>query len=348
MKYKRLQITILLLLVIFSFTGCSFNKKSVSKSGFYFDTIITITLYGTNDSTYIDHCFEMASDYENKFSNTIASSEISKINDGAGITEVMVSDETIELLNAGIKYGELSHGVFDLTLGHLSDIWNFSENANQAEKTNHNADPSVLPAKEDIDACIKHIDYTKINVSGNNVLLNDVKSKIDIGGIAKGYIADQMKEYLNSKGVTSGIINLGGNILTIGEKIDGSDYTIGIERPFDENKNAMAAVKVKDKSVVTSGIYERYFKVQNTLYHHILNVKTGYPYDNRLYSVTIISDSSMAGDALSTTCFALGLEDGLELIEGLDNTEAIFITDDYNIHTSSGIGKSIPLNLINN
>ena len=324
------------------------KNNSISKSGFYFDTIITITLYGTNDSTYIDHCFEMAKDYENKFSNTIASSEITKINDAAGMTEVTVSDETIELLNTGIKYGDLSHGAFDLTLGHLSDLWNFSENANQAEKTNHNADSSILPAQEAIKTCIKHIDYTKLNISGNTVYLNDIKSKIDIGGIAKGYIADRMKEYLNSRGITSGIINLGGNILTIGEKIDGSDYTIGIEKPFDENRNAMATVKVKDKSVVTSGVYERYYKVQNTLYHHILDVKTGYPYDNGLYSVTIISDSSMDGDALSTTCFALGLEDGLELIECLDNTEAIFITSDYKIHTSSGVGKSIPFDLVKN
>lgn len=324
------------------------KNKSISKSGFYFDTIITITLYGTNDSTYIDQCFEMAKDYENKFSNTIASSEITKINDAAGMTEVTASDETIELLNAGIKYGDLSHGAFDLTLGHLSDLWNFSENANQAEKTNHNADSSILPSQEAIKTCIKHIDYTKLIISGNTVYLNDIKSKIDIGGIAKGYIADRMKEYLNSRRITSGIINLGGNILTIGEKIDGSDYTIGIEKPFDENRNAMATVKVKDKSVVTSGVYERYYKVQNTLYHHILDVKTGYPYDNGLYSVTIISDSSMDGDALSTTCFALGLEDGLELIECLDNTEAIFITSDYKIHTSSGVGKSIPFDLVKN
>ena len=348
MKNKRVTIISILFLTLCSLSGCSPNTNSISKSGFYFDTIITITLYGTNDSTYIDHCFELAKDYENKFSNTITTSDISKINDAAGKAVVTVSDETIELLSAGIKYGQLSNGCFDLTIGHLSDLWNFSENANLSEKTNHMADASILPSAKEIGECIKHIDYTKLQIKDNNVFLDDIKSKIDIGAIAKGYIADQMKEYLNSQGITSGVINLGGNILTIGEKTDKSNYTIGIEKPFDENKDAMATVKVKDKSVVTSGIYERYYRVNDTLYHHILDVKTGYPYDNGLYSVTIISDSSMDGDALSTTCFALGLEEGLELIEHLEDTEAIFITSDYEIHKSSGIGKSIPFELIRN
>lgn len=348
MKYKLPAIISTLFLTLCFLFGCAHQTKTISKSGFYFDTIITITLYGTNDSTYIDHCFEMAKDFENKFSNTITTSEISKINDAAGTTSVAVSDETIELLTAGIRYGELSNGCFDLTLGHLSDLWNFSENANNTEKSDHCADLSILPSQEDIKACTKHIDYTKLQLKDNTVYLDDVKSKIDIGGIAKGYIADKMKKYLNAQGIPSGIINLGGNILTIGEKADGSDYTIGIEKPFDENRNAIATVKVKDKSVVTSGVYERYYKVQDTLYHHILDVKTGYPYDNGLYSVTIISDSSMDGDALSTTCFALGLEDGLTLIEGFDDTEAVFITSDYEIHTSSGIGRTIPFELIKN
>lgn len=323
--------------------GCTPSQTSVSKSGFYFDTIITITLYGTRDTTYIDHCFDLAKEYENKFSNTITTSEISQINAHAGKSKVEISKDTIELLNAGLKYGELSKGAFDVTIGNLSDLWNFSEEANAAEKNDHKASASILPSQGELLECIKHVDYTNLEITDNAAYLKDIKSKIDVGGIAKGYIADQMKEYLNAQGITSGIINLGGNILTLGEKPDGSYYTIGIKRPFDEKGAAMATVQIKDQSVVTSGIYERYYKVDGKLYHHILDINTGYPYDNHLYSVTIISDSSRDGDALSTSCFALGLEEGMKLIEALENTEAIFITDDLELHSSSGIGTQIPL-----
>lgn len=122
-------------------------------------------------------------------------------------------------------------------------------------------------------------------------------------------------------------INLGGNVLTLGDKPDGSNYNIGIQKPFSDDGTAIASVEVSDETVVSSGVYERYFYVGDNFYHHILNPKTGYPYDNNLLGVTIICPKSVDGDGLSTTCFALGLEDGMKLIESLDDTEAIFITD---------------------
>lgn len=138
------------------------------------------------------------------------------------------------------------------------------------------------------------------------------------------------------------MINLGGNVLTLGDKPDGSNYNIGIQKPFSDDGTAIASVEVSDETVVSSGVYERYFYVGDNFYHHILNPKTGYPYDNNLLGVTIICPKSVDGDGLSTTCFALGLEDGMKLIESLDDTEAIFITDDYELHTTSGIGSNIP------
>lgn len=345
MKHKLLffNLTILIFTLL---SGCSTAPPSISKSDFYFDTVITITLYGTSDATYIDQCFALAADYEQKFSNTIIESEISKINSAAGKTAVEVSDDTLELLSAGIAYGEQSNGAFDITIGNLSDRWNFSEIANRSVNNNQQTDAANIPTQAELKSLIQHIDYHNISLQDNSVLLKDPDSKIDLGGIAKGYIADQMKQYLNQQGITSGIINLGGNVLTIGCKADNNYYTIGIKRPFDPNGKAIATVKVKDKSVVTSGVYERYFKVGQQLYHHILNPDTGYPYDNGLYSVTIISDSSMDGDALSTTCFALGLKEGLTFIEKLSDTEAIFITSDMQIYQSSGIGTTIPFSEI--
>jgi thiamine biosynthesis lipoprotein len=149
-----------------------------------------------------------------------------------------------------------------------------------------------------------------------------------------------MRSFLNEEGITAGVISLGGNVLTLGEKASGADYTIGIQKPFAETGTALGTIKVKDASVVSSGIYERYYRVDGTLYHHILDTATGYPVSNNLEQVTIISGKSIDGDALSTTCFALGLDDGMQLVEQTDGVEAVFVTDDGEVHCSSGIGDN--------
>jgi thiamine biosynthesis lipoprotein len=182
------------------------------------------------------------------------------------------------------------------------------------------------------------VDYQKIEITGNQVRLVDPASKIDVGGIAKGYIADQMRAYLNGEGITTGVISLGGNVLTLGEKEGDDVYTIGIQKPFAETGTALGTIRIKDASVVSSGIYERYYRVDGQLYHHILDTATGYPVTNNLEQVTIISEKSMDGDALSTTCFALGLDEGMKLVEDTAGVEAVFVTDDGEVHTSSGIG----------
>ena len=348
MKRKyRLFLCMLLSVPVLLLSGCdlpsrlNFGKtsgsgESISKSGFYFNTVITVTLYGTKDETLLDDCFSLADTYENYFSNTIADSDVSKINTANG-APVTVHEETAELIKKGLYYGDLSNGKFDITIGKLSDLWDISTKA-LLEKT----DASMIPSDDEIKETLKTVNYQNVVVDGNTVTLKDPSAKIDLGGIAKGYIADRMKDYLNKKGAACGYINLGGNVLCLGPKPDGSAYNIGIQRPFDEEGAAMLAVSVTDQTVVSSGVYERYFEVDGKRYHHILDTATGYPYDNGLLGVSIITDESVDGDGLSTTCFALGLDDGMALVESLDNTEAVFITDDYELHFSSGMGTKIP------
>ena len=177
--------------------------------------------------------------------------------------------------------------------------------------------------------------------SSNKVTLKTNDTAIELGAIAKGYIADRLKDYLVSQNVKSAIINLGGNVLCIGGKPDDSSFKIGIQKPFADRSETIAVMDIKDKSVVSSGVYERCFEKNGTLYHHLLNPKTGYPYNNGLIAVTIISDQSVDGDALSTTCFALGLEDGLKLAESLDDVQAFFVTSDYEIHYTKDFQKEI-------
>lgn len=338
-KYsKHLSLLLILCTLSVSLGGCSLpsSEQTISKSGFYFNTVIEITLYKSSYESLLEDCFSLADTYEGYFSNTVSDSDISNINNANGAF-VEVHDETIELLNKGIYYGDLSNGNFDITIGKLSDLWNFSTYALLDE-----VPESAVPTDDEIQKALKTVDYKGVTIDGNKVALSNPDSKLDLGGIAKGFIADKMKAYLEENGVESGMINLGGNVLTLGKKADGSSYTIGIQKPFSEDGEAIASVEVADKTVVSSGVYERYYEIGNKFYHHILNPHTGYPYDNHLLGVTIICDDSVDGDGLSTTCFTLGLEDGMALIESLDDVEAIFITDDYELHTSSGIGTTIP------
>lgn len=330
---KKHMICILFFLCILTVSGCTAFQKHLSdpvtKTGFYFDTVITLTIYDDSQKSLLDDCFSLADKYEKLFSSSISTSDIAKINQ-AEQTPVTVDDETISLLNTGLKYCALSDGGFDITIGALSSLWNFSKN------------DGFLPSSGEIKEAVSSVGYQNIIISGNEVSLKNPDAKIDLGGIAKGYIADRMKELLNENGVTEGTINLGGNVLCLGEKKDGSNYRIGIQKPFDEHGTAAAVVEVTDQTVVSSGVYERYITIDDKIYHHILNPATGYPYENHLLGVTIICDHSVDGDALSTVCFSLGLDQGMQLIESLADTEAIFITDDEKFHCSSGIGDAIP------
>lgn len=308
-----------------SLTSCSDKKSSVSDTGFYFDTAVTITLYNATETT-LKECFKICDKYEKLFSNTIESSDISKINSNSKSGKyTTVSNETVELIKAGIHYGDISSGKFDITIGYLSELWNFS------------GDSPKVPDNTSIENIITHIDYNNISINGNEVLLTDSEAKLDLGGIAKGYIADKLKEYLKKQNISKGIINLGGNILLIGSKPDNSNYNIGLQKPFGSDDDVIAIVNANDLSIVTSGIYERYFYENNKLYHHILNTSTGYPEENNLLAVTIISKSSTDGDGLSTSAYLLGLEDGMNLIESIDGVEAVFIDKDYKLHLSSGL-----------
>lgn len=337
MKHKRFTLVLAILLLFCQLaSGCGTSSAPVTRSGFYFNTVISVTIYDKISEAVMNDCFALASQYEKYFSNTIPDSDISKIND-ADAAPVTVHDETIELLEIGIAYGKLSGGRFDITIGSLSDLWDISTKALFEE-----TDASMLPSDADIKAALSTVDYRNILIEGNEVTLLDPKAKIDLGGIAKGYIADRMKEFLNKNGITNGFINLGGNVLALGGKPNSEGYTIGIQKPFAQDNSAIASVVVTGETVVSSGIYERSFTVDGTLYHHILDTATGYPYDNGLSAVTIITANSVDGDALSTTCFSLGLNDGMALIESMKDTEAIFITTDNEIYTSSGIGTTIP------
>lgn len=329
MKHTNLIILLTILVTIcMNIAGCTRNAEPVTQTGFYLDTIVQITLYDTDGpdscAENIEKCFALIDDYEHLFSTTIKGSDVWNINHAGG-NPVTVSRDTVSLLQTALYYCELSDGRVDLSVLPLSELWNFG-----SDKDPHK------PNEKEIRDAVSHIDYHAVRIDGNTVTLPDSDAAIDLGFIAKGYIADRLKEYLLSQGVENACISLGGNLITIGSKPDGQPYRIGIQKPFSPEGEILTAIDVVDASVVSSGVYERYFYENDTLYHHLLDTATGYPADNNIAGVTILSPSSVDADALSTTCYFLGIDDGMELIESLNDTEVLYITMDGELICSDG------------
>ena len=316
--------TMIILLVI-CLTGCGEidknSTKKVSHTGFYLDTVVTVSTYGYEDTGIIDECLKLCSEYELIFSRTDERSELYRLND-CGSMEV--SDHLLSVLKTALEYCRISDGRFDISMGAISAMYNFSSES-----------PS-LPSPEALESALAHVDYNNIIIDGNHVTFSDPETVIDLGSIAKGYIADQLKSFLLDNGIEHAIIDLGGNILCVGGKPDGSNFRVGIQYPDKNSSKPITTVPLSDLSVVTSGAYQRFFESDGRIYHHILDPETGMSVENDLLSVTIISASSTRCDALSTVCFALGLEEGLAMINGMDDTWAVFVTDDMEIHYSDG------------
>lgn len=300
-------------------------------------TVCTIQIYDSTDYDVLNECFAVIDSYEKLFSRTMEGSEVYNINKASAEKEqttFTVSDELKDILEFSLEYSSLSDGALDISIAPLSSLWDFSDLEHKTE----------APSPETITAAKALVDYTNIKLEGNTLTFAKPGMQLEFGAVAKGYIADRVKDFLLSKGVNSAIINLGGNILLVGSKPNDVAFNVGIQKPFEDRDSVVVAIsELKDCSMVSSGIYERYFyDKEGTFYHHILNAKTGYPCDTDLLQVTIISKESGTGDALSTSCFALGLEKGMELIDSLPDVYAVFITSDGKLHFSSGFLETIP------
>ena len=302
-------------------------------------TVCTIQIYDSTDYNILNECFAVIDKYEKLFSRTLESAEVYAINQASASstnpqTVFTVSDELKDILEFSLKYGALSEGALDISIAPLSSLWDFSD-------LEHKTNP---PGNDAIAAARDLVNYKNITLNGNTLTFAKPGMQLELGAVAKGYIADRVKDFLLSKGITSALINLGGNILLVGEKPDGSAFNVGIQKPFEDRDAVVVAIsELKDCSMVSSGIYERYFYDETgNFYHHILNAETGYPCKTDLLQVTIISKDSATGDALSTACFALGLEKGMALIDSLTDVHAVFITSDGKLHFSRNFLETIP------
>lgn len=335
---KRICIGLLFMSVLAAFVIIYAGKKKLGEPmtirGFKLNTAVKITVYDSQDEKVLNEAMALCDKYEKIFSRTRTDSELYQLNAGTLPQKdgwYVLSDECAELIEKGLYYSELSGGSFDITIEPLSSLWDFTSGEH------------VVPDSQELAEAQKLVGYEKVELQGNKIRFKQRGMGLELGAIAKGYIADKIKEFLISEGVESAIIDLGGNILCVGDRTDGGAFHVGIQKPFASRSETVAAAGISDQSVVSSGIYERYFEKDGKLYHHILNPKDGYPYENNLVSVTIISNKSVDGDALSTVCFALGMEQGMELINRLPDTHAVFITEDGELHFSEKFEEAVSL-----
>lgn len=338
MKYKNKALIIVILILVLSFVGCEKkeDKEPLSKTEFMMDTVMTIKIYDKKDEEILDKAFDRIKEIEGRMSNTIENSDISKINKEAGKNPVEVDEEVYKVLTKAKYFAELTDGAYEPTIGPLVELWDIR---NEGKNDKH-----TIPTKEDIKKAANKVDYRKLELlEGNKVFLKEEGMKLDLGGIAKGYAGDETTRVLKENGVSSGIVDLGGNIYAIGSKEGDKDWKIGIQNPKETRGSYAGIVEVEDTSVVTSGDYERYFEVDGKRYHHIIDSKTGYPVDNELSAISIVTESSTDADALSTALFVLGREKSEELLKNLEGIEVLYLTKSGKAYISDEIKDSFTL-----
>lgn len=326
---KSLKITVISLIFALCLISCT-KSAPVSKSGLYFDTIVSVELYGAGSDAdaLLDECMSMCDHYEKLFNKNISTSDIARINSSAG-KSVTVDHDTVLMLSDTVKYSEMTHGRFDISVEPISKLWDFHD------------DKGVIPDPDKLKTACNHVGYKniKIDTDADTVTLPECFS-IDPGAVAKGFIADRIAKFLSDKHITGAIINMGGDMRLVGTKPGGSDFYIGINDPFDPG-SVISTLSLNNICVATSGTYERCFINDGRKYHHILDPFTGYPADTDVESVTVISGTSFDCDCLCTVCILEGSQKSLELIESIPDTEAILILSDKTVLHSSGASTYI-------
>ncbi|SHK13492.1 FAD:protein FMN transferase [Tepidibacter formicigenes] len=335
---KKRKIGYIFIIIIIILTGCSNKRKDVSqellsKTEFVLGTVITIDIYDNVSEEIFNEIFDRLRDIENKMTINKETSEVIKINSNAGKDFVKVSDDTFHVIKKGKYFSELSNGKFDISIGPFVKLWNIG------------TEYARVPSQNEIDNKKELVNYNNVilNESKKSVMLKEEGMVLDLGGIAKGYAADEIIKIFKESNVEHAVINLGGNVFAYGDKPDGTPWKIAIQNPFSPRGNYIGIVSISNKTVVTSGVYERFFEKDGKRYHHILDSDTGYPVENNLVGVSIIANSSIDADSLSTVAFSLGLDEGLKLIEELENIDAIFVTKDSEIYVTSGLKDKFEL-----
>lgn len=327
---------LLWLLVLATFNACKQKERRIQRVEFVFDTVCSIQIFTSSQEKeaqdILDEAFAKLKQLEIVFSPTLKESELYKLNENTAVNEIPISLELYCIIEESLHFAHLTSGAFNPCIGSLTKLW---QPLWKGE--------SKIPSRKEIENAFDFVNYEDCTLVNGNILKSPY-IKFDLGASVKGYATDCIKTILNEKGIKKAVIDLGGNVLVMQEEDDESKMKVGIKSPIIRESNKVAGyVEVKNKAIVTSGNYERFLEKDGKLYHHIISSKTGYPVENELRAVTIISDEAMISDILSTSCFILGLEASKALLEKFPKVSAIFFLDSDEIVE---VNNSFPFKLL--
>ena len=314
---------IFLLTSIFAFGQVTHKRKLyMLGSPFEMTVVAKDTIQG---NIYIDMAVAEVKRIENLISDWIPTTQISQVSKNSGIQPVKVDKEVYDLVERAIKVSQLTSGAFDISYASMDKIWKFDGSM------------KAMPTPEAIKQSVARIGYQKIvlDAKAQTIYLKEKGMKLGLGGIGQGYIADKIKDLLLSKGCTSGIVNVSGDINAWGYQTTGKPWTVAIVNPINKNK-VFATFPLENSSVETSGSYEKFVVFDGKRYSHIIDPRTGYPAQG-VVSVSVFAKQTEIADALATGIFVLGVDVGLNLVNQLKGIGCIIVDDKGEIHTSKNI-----------
>lgn len=317
---KSLIAIILCAVIVFGIVSYDFisGRSSCKKTSVAMGTVVTVKLFGFGAKNDLDKIETEINGLENSvLSWRKEGSDVYRINKGSG-TQVSVSPDTVKIIGQCIDISDDCGGVFDITIGNVTKLWDFGGN-NQR-----------LPSDDEIKTALGSVGYKNVSISGNAVQIKKGQS-LDLGAVGKGFVCDKIKELLDKGRTKSAVVSVGGSLLIYGNRT----FSVGIVNP-DNDKQSMGTLKLKDTCVSTSGNYEKYFEQDGKRYHHILNAKTGYPATSEFKSVTVVCESGLISDALSTVCYIAGYRKSVEILKKFD-AEAVFIFNNNAVRVTDGL-----------
>ncbi len=329
-RYRVLFFLLLALFLAAGQLGCSrTGEQQVTRTRFLMDTQVTVTLYGVDErkaDTITKEAFAEMERLEGIFSRHIEGSDMDRINRAAGLEWTEVSPEVILVLQKALEFSRLTEGAFDPTVAPLLELWGFGEEEDER-----------LPSAAEIEEALLLVGYEKVEIDeeGYRVFLAEEGMRLDLGGIAKGFIVDRGQQVIEEWGVKGSFVNAGGDINISGSKPDGEQWKVAVQDPREPQK-WVAILHLDQGSVATSGDYQRFFEVDGERYHHIIDPESGWPALG-VTNATVLASDTLTADALSTVVFVLGTERGLELLETLADVEGVLIDNKGEIHYTSGL-----------
>lgn len=336
MRLIKIRLFILMLTVGTCLAGCQEKENTaVSKTDFAMGTVIHQTIYGKNASKNETDVMTRLREIENQqLSWRVEGSEIAKINEAAGTKkETSVDPLVMDWMKQTLELAADTNGAIDPTVGTVARLWDIG------------GDHPRVPLPKEIKEALKLVDYKDVHMNEEGIWLEKKEQKLDLGALGKGIGSGEVKKILEADTTVKGaVISVGGSILVYGEKPDGNVWNIGVQNPRGENDgDTMGVIKTNgDKYISSSGDYEKYIMVDGKRYHHIMNPHTGYPSDSGIIATTVVCDSGILSDGLSTACMILGYEKSLPILEKY-HAEAIFIDEDKNVIATDGLKEAFTI-----